>query len=116
MHLGGPGIAQSLNQLAAGGAPHDRIINHHDPFTSQHIGQGIELDANTDFPHRLGWLNESTTDITVLDQAIGKGNTAKLGITNGRRDTGVRNTDNKIGQDRFLTRQGLTDTHAIAVK
>jgi hypothetical protein len=83
---------------------------------AQHIGQGIELDADTRLPHRLGGLNEGATHIAILDQAIGEGDTAGLGVANRRGDAGIGNADHNVGLHRRFARQHFTDPHPIAVE
>ena len=116
MHLGGTGIAQGRHQLAAGGAAHDRVVDHHHPLTGQHIRQGVELDADARLPHRLGGLDEGATHIAVLDQAIAEGDAAPLGIADRRRDAGIGHTDHNVGRDGGLAGQYLADAHPVAVQ
>ena len=116
MHFSRSGIAKGLNKLATGRATHDRIIDHHNAFAVEHIGKGIELHADAGFAHRLGGLNEGTTDVTVLDQTIGIGQSCGLGVTDRSGDARIWNTDHQISLHRRFPGKDLTDALAIAVQ
>ena len=96
VHFKGASITESLHQLAAGGAPHDGVIDNDDPLPFQDIRQGVELDSNSRFPHRLGGLNERAAHVAVFDQTITKGDATGLGKTDRRWDTRIGHTDNQI--------------------
>ena len=97
VHLGGSGIAQGGHQLAAGGAAHDRVVDHHHPLARQHIRQRVELHADARLAHGLGGLDEGAAHIAVLDQAIAEGDATELGVANGGRDAGIGHADHDVG-------------------
>src|SRR3546814_7093490 len=45
MHLGGPGLAQHLHDLEAGGAAHDRIVDQHKPLAVRSEEHTSELQS-----------------------------------------------------------------------
>ena len=116
MNCSGTGIAKGCHQLAAGSAPHNRVVDHHHPFTREHIGQGIELDPNTRLPHGLGGLDKGAAHIAVFDQSIRKGNATELGITNGSWNPGIGNPNHDVGINGGFTGKGFANSDPIAVE
>src|SRR5438132_419112 len=112
MDLSGPGIAKHLHNFTACRSPHQRIIDHDDPFSVQHLRDGIELYLYAEVADRLLRFNEGATDIVISNQSEFELNPRPLGIAERSRHPGVRYGNDDIRRHRRFPRQlstqGLT--------
>src|SRR4051812_18485195 len=58
VHLLRPGGADHLDDLPAGGAAHDRIVDEDDALAFEHAPDRVQLDAHAEMPDRLLRLDE----------------------------------------------------------
>ena len=112
MHLDGPGFAHHPHELTGGGAPHDRIIDQHDSFAVEVLGNRIQLEPDTAVAEHLRRLDERSPDIAVLHQTVGIGNVALGRESLGRRNAGLGNGDYDIRLDRCFC--GESPAHPLS--
>ena len=70
----GAGVAQHADDLAAGGAAHDRVVDDDDALALQDFALGVEFYFNAEIANRLLRLDERAADIMIADQAELEGN------------------------------------------
>ena len=105
MHLARAGIAHHLDDLHAGGAANDRIVDQDDALAvdQRRIGVVLQLDAEVaDF---LARLDEGPADIVRADDPELERNARCLAEADRRGNAAVGDRDDIIGLDRRLARQ-----------
>src|SRR5262245_58296370 len=58
VHRLGAGAADHLDDLAAGGAAHDRVVHHHHALALQHLAHGVQLHLHAEVTDALLGLDE----------------------------------------------------------
>ena len=92
-----PGLAQQLHQRAGGGAPHDGVVDQHDPPAGQVAGQRVELHGHAGLAQGGGGLDERPPDVAALDEALGEGDAGLLGVADGVGGARVGHGDDQVG-------------------
>jgi len=62
------GGAQHLDDLAARGAAHDRVVDDDHPLALDHRAHRVELELDAEVADRLARLDEGAPDVVVADQ------------------------------------------------
>ena len=96
--LAGPGIPHQLHQRPGGGAPHQRVVDHHHALAAQVLAEGVELQRDPALADLLRRLDERAADVAVLDQPVVERHAALAGVADGRRDRGVGHRDHDVGR------------------
>src|SRR5436190_151671 len=68
MHLFRSRTAYHANDLAAGGAAHDRIVDQHHALPFEQTAHRVQLEFDAEIAHRLFGLDKSASDIVIADQ------------------------------------------------
>ena len=105
VHFGGAGGPHHLDDLAAGGAAHQRIVDQHDALAREDALHRIELHLHAEMPDRLRRLDERAADIVIADQPEAQRNLGLFRIANRRADTRVGNRHDHVGVDAGFARQ-----------
>ena len=100
-----PRVAHHADDLAAGGAAHDGVVDQHHPLALEQGADRIELELHSEVANTLARLDEGAPHIVIADQAEAKRNAAFGGIADGGRDAGIGHRDDDIGLDRRFPRQ-----------
>ena len=67
--LGCAGVAEHLDDLPHGGAPHDGIVHHDDPLSRYRLLHHVVLDLRPEVPYLLRRLDEGAADVVAPDEA-----------------------------------------------
>ncbi len=73
MHFFCAGVPYHADDLAAGGAAHDGVINQDDPLSGEKTAHWIQLELYAEVAHTLLRLNEGAADIVIADQPKAEG-------------------------------------------
>src|SRR5437764_5652744 len=68
VHFLGACIAQHLDDLAARGATHDRVVDHHHALALYDVLHRVELQLHAEVADRLRRLDERLTDVVAGDE------------------------------------------------
>jgi hypothetical protein len=115
MHLARAGLADHLDDLPAGGAADDRIVNQDHPLGLQHRAIGGVLQLHAEMADVVGRLDERTADIVVADDTELEWDAAFGGVAHRCRHSGVRHRYHHVGRHSRLARQFGTDLLARVV-
>src|SRR5213594_3193835 len=63
------GIADQADNLLAGGAAHDRIVNQGNALPVEQAAHRIELQFDAEITHRLARLDERSSNVVIAYQA-----------------------------------------------
>ena len=107
--LGRAGLADQPHEGAGGGAPDQRVVDHHDPFAGEVLGQRVELHGDATITHLLRRLDEGPPDVAVLDQPVVEREPAAAGEADGRRDRRVGDGHDDVGVGRPLVGELLAE-------
>jgi hypothetical protein len=105
-------IADHADDLLAGGAAHDGIVNQDDALAFEQGTHRVELELHAEVADALFGLDESAADVVVADESELHGNAALAGISHGGGHAGVRDRDNDVGGDMRLN--GKLAPHGVA--
>src|SRR5437660_4362143 len=112
MDFFGARMADHLDDLPAGRAPHNGIVHDDDALPFQHLLNRIELNLDPEMPDALFGLDEGPTDIMVSDQPVLVGNVRAFRVAERRRDARVRDRNDDVRRHvrflRELPAQGLS--------
>ena len=119
-----PGIAHHANQLAAGGAADDGVVDQDDALALENGAYRIQLEFDAKISHALAGLDERPPHVVITDQAKLERDATLAGITHGRSDAGIWNRNNEIGIHRGFSSQlaaqffaalvyGTAEDHAV---
>src|SRR5476649_800577 len=92
----GASFTGHLDDLLAGGAAHDGVIHQHHVLATELEFDGVELLAHGLLARSLPRHDESTTDVTVLDEAFAELDAQVVGQFQGSGTAGVRNRDDHV--------------------
>ena len=84
------------DDLAAGGAAHDRIIDQNNTLAFEQAAHRIQLELHAEVANGLLRLDESTADIVVADETETKRDAAFGGVSHGRGNAGVGDWHNQV--------------------
>ena len=112
MHFFRAGLPYHANDLAAGGAAHDGVVDEHDPFALEYIAHRIQFELHTEVAYPLLGLNEGTADVVVADQPKLDRDAALIGEALGGGYAGVGYRHHDIGVHRRFQRE--LAAHGIA--
>src|SRR5689334_12858181 len=73
VHFRRAGLAEQRDDLASGGAAHDRVFDDNQALALDVVAQRVELDAHTRAALFLARLDERAADVTVLHEAVAIG-------------------------------------------
>ena len=100
-----PACAHHLDDLAAGGAAHDRIVHQDHPLAGQHDAVGGVLQLHPEIADVVGGLDEGAADIVVADDAEVERQAALGGVAHRGGDAGIRHRHHHVGRHGGLARQ-----------
>ena len=109
MNLSSSGLLEHLHQSPLGVAANDGVVHHNQPFSCNHLSEGIELEPDTQLANGLGGLNKGSTDIGVFYESVAKGDAALLAKTNCGRGSRFWRWHHKVCLNRELL--GQCSTH-----
>ena len=112
MHFGRARVADHANDLAAGGAAHDRIVDQNHALAFKQAVNGIELQLHAEVAHRLLRLDERPSNVVVANQSKTKRNATFGRVADGGRVPGIGHGNHDIRVDRSLT--GKLAAHVVA--
>jgi len=69
----GTGVARHLDDLAAGGATHDGVVDEQHALAAEFLMYGVEFLAHGILAHRLPRHDEGAADVAVLHEAFAVG-------------------------------------------
>ena len=110
MHFLGTCVPQQPNNLSAGGAADDGVVDEHHPLALHRLRDGVELDAHLVDALILTGGDEGAADVLVLDEAHAVGDTGFLGVTQRCVQPGVGHAHHHVGVHRVLLGQNGTGT------
>src|SRR5215210_2659115 len=105
--LGGAGLEQQLDQLAAGVTAHDGVVHDDHPVALDHARQRVELEPDAELAHTVGRLDKSPTYVAGLYEAFRVRDAAPLRVADRRHHPRVGDGDDHVGLGRRLLRQEL---------
>src|SRR5215210_4208953 len=105
--LGGAGLEQQLDQLAAGVAAYDGVVHNDHPVAFDHTRQRVELEPDAELAHTVGRLDKSPPHVAVLYEAFRVRDAALLRVADRRHHPRIGDGDYHIGLCRRLFRQDL---------
>ena len=112
MDLGRAGLAEHLGELPLGGAPHDRVVDDHEPLAGHVLPQRVELHAHGPSPQLLARGDEAAADVAVLHQALAERDAAAPGEALRRGHAGLGHAHDHVGLDGRLLGELLADVDA----
>ena len=112
MHLGGPGLAQHLDERALRVTAHDRVVDDDQALAFDDLAQRVELEADAQLAQGLRGLDERAAHVGVLHEALGEGDPGLLRVADRGGRTRVGRGDHQVGLDGVFARQG--GTHLVA--
>ncbi len=112
MDLGRTGIAHHLDDLHAGCAANDRIVDQDNAFALDQRPVGVVFQLDAEMAHLVARLDEGPSDIMRADDAEFEGYARFLGIADRRGHPAVGHRDDEIGVNAVFTRQLGTDSLA----
>ena len=116
MDLGGAGLPQHAHHGPGGRAPHDGVVDHHQPLAGDGAPQRVELAAHALGPLGLIGHDERPADVAVLDQTLAVADAAAPGVPLGGRQAGVGHAHDHVGRHRSLLGQQLAHADPGAVQ
>ncbi len=105
MHFARAGLPHHADNLAAGGAAHDRIVHQHDALALQQVAHRVELELDSEIANGLRRLDKRAPHVMVADQRLAERQAALIGIADGGGHAGIRHGDYEIGIGGTLARQ-----------
>src|SRR6202035_2096086 len=99
MDFFGAGVAHHADELAAGGAADDGIVDEDDALSGDEFTNGIEFEFDAEIADGLRRLDEGAADVVIANEAHAEGNFGFEREANGGGDTGVWNGDDHVGFD-----------------
>src|SRR5918994_4821029 len=105
--LGGAGLEQQLDQLAAGVSAYDGVVHDDHPFAFDHARQRVELEPDAELAHTVGRLDESPPYVAVLYEALRVRDAAPLRVADRRHHPRIGDRDYHVGLRRRLLGQEL---------
>ena len=105
MHLRGACGAHHLDDLAAGGAAHDRVVHQDHPLAGDHGAVGGMLELDAEVADLVGRLNEGAADIVVAYDAELERDAARHRVAHRRGHARIRHRHDHVGLDRAFPRQ-----------
>ena len=112
VHLGGPGLAQHLDQRALRVTAHDRVVDDDEALAFDDLAQGVELEADAQLAQGLRGLDEGAAHVRVLHEALGEGDAGLLRVADRGGRARVGRGDHQVGLDGVLAREG--GAHLVA--
>ena len=70
MHFAGAGASDHADNLAAGGAANEGIVDQHDALALQQVPHRIQLQLDAEIADRLRRLDEGAADVVIADQRL----------------------------------------------
>ncbi len=120
MHLFRPSRSDHLDDLLAGGAAHDRVIDQDHALALQHRAVGGVFQLHAEVADVVGRLDEGAADIVVADDAEFERDAALLRVAHRGGDAGIGDRDDDVGRDIGLEGEfgadalaGVVDRHAL---
>src|SRR6202795_4250606 len=98
-------VTNHADDLPAGGAAHNRIVDQNHPFALEQAMNGVQFQLHPEVADSLLRLDESTSDVMVADEAEAKRNTTFGGVSDGRGIAGIGNRHDDIGVHRSFARK-----------
>ena len=105
MHFLRAGVADHADNLAAGGAAHDRVIDQHDALALQQRADWIQLQLHAKVAHALAGFDEGSSDVVVADQSKAEGNPALGGIAHRCGHARIRDGNDEVGLNACFSSQ-----------
>ena len=105
MNFLGAGFTQHADDFAAGGAPHDGIVDQDDAFALEGFRHGGVFHARAEVADGLFGLNEGASLVVAADEAHLDGNARLLGKPQRRAGGGIGDGDHDVGPHRRLLGQ-----------
>ena len=90
------GLAQHPHDPQGRGSADYRVVHQDDPFVLDDAPHRRKLHLHALVPHLLRRLDESPADVAVLDESHLVRKSARLGVTGGGAQAGVRNPDHDV--------------------
>src|SRR6266852_5944887 len=103
------------DDLAAGRAAHDGIIDEDHALAIDQAADGIELELHAEISDGLRRFDESASDVVIANQAHAKGNFGFERIADGRGHAGIGHGDDDIRIDGMLLREEASEHLAAFV-
>ena len=101
--------------LAAGRAPHNRIIDQHDAPALEQRSHRVQLQLHTEVADRLAGFDEGSADVMVPHQPEFERQPRFLGKAQSGVNTGIGDRDHDVGGGGLLSRQLATELLAHLV-
>src|SRR5215208_1500722 len=105
--LGGTGLEEQLDQLAAGVAAHDGVVHDDHPVAFDHARQRVELEPDAELAHTVGRLDKSPPYVAVLYEAFRVRDAAPLRVADRRHHPRIGDGDDNVSLGRRLLCQDL---------
>src|SRR5258708_20801002 len=105
MHFRGSGITHHADDLSAGGAADDGIVDENHALALEQVPHRIEFQAHAEIAHALLRLDECASNVVIADQSKAKRDPALVGIANGGGNARIRHGHDEISIYRSLARE-----------
>ena len=90
------GAADHANNLAAGCAADDGVVDEDDALAFKKVADGVELETNAEVANALLRLNECAAHIVIADETHAEGQARFFGIAHCSGNAGVGDGDDQI--------------------
>src|SRR4029077_19962604 len=112
VHFFGTSFAQGHYARSRGRPPHDRVVHNHDPFSSHHFLDQVQLYSHIEVADELARLQKRSANVVIADESVRIGNIQFLGKTERRIISGVRHRHDDVCIDRKFSCQFASHFHA----
>jgi hypothetical protein len=105
VNLGGASGTHHLDDLAAGRAAHNRVVDEHHALTLEQAAHRVQFHLHTEVADRLCRLDEGAADVVVADEPHSHRHARLLGVADGSADARVGNRHDHVGGNGGLAGQ-----------
>src|SRR5882762_5679693 len=95
-------LADHADDLAAGGATDDEIVDQNHALAFEQATNGIELELHAEITNSLRRLDEGAADVMIANQAHAEGNFRFKRVADSCRHAGIWHGNDNVGVDRMF--------------
>src|SRR4051794_636814 len=96
MHFPRSSASHHPDNLPAGGASNDRVIDQNDALTFELMPHRVQLQLDPEVSNRLRGLDEGSPDVVIPYQSLTIRNTGLGSVTERRRHARIRDRHNDV--------------------
>ena len=102
MHFARARAAHHADDLARGGAAHDRIVHQNHALAFQQMAHRVQLQLDAEVANGLRRLDERAAHVVIADQRLAERNARFGGIADGGGDARIGHRHHHVGIHRVL--------------